>query len=129
GRSASRGAGPAAIRERVAPQARIEIAIEDGCRLAANVVGLGKTLVMSGCGRRLRAELTERGYDVVTTPLPSFLRSGGLAFFLTLRLDRRPVPTAAMAHNVAAAGRCDRGVKSSTYNRGEFDLSFLPLKP
>jgi N-dimethylarginine dimethylaminohydrolase len=96
-------AGTAAIRERVAPQARIEIAIEDGCRLAANAVGLGKALIMSGCGRRLRAELNERGYDVVTTPLPSFLRSGGSAFCLTLRLDRRSVPIAARAHNVAAA--------------------------
>src|SRR5262249_42690577 len=34
--------GTAAIRERVAPQARIEIAIEDGCRLAANAVGLDR---------------------------------------------------------------------------------------
>jgi hypothetical protein len=62
---------------------------------------------MSGCGTRLRAELNARGYDVVTTPLPSFLRSGGSAFCLTLRLDRRSVPVAkahvAEAHNVAAA--------------------------
>ncbi|MBV8286558.1 MAG: amidinotransferase, partial [Hyphomicrobiales bacterium] len=100
--SAFTAAGNAAIRERVAPQARIEIAIEDGRRFAANAVGLGETLIMSGCGRRLRAELDERGYDVVTTPLPSFLRSGGSAFCLTLRLDRRSVPLA-KAHNVAAA--------------------------
>jgi N-dimethylarginine dimethylaminohydrolase len=101
--SAFTAAGAAAIRERVAPPARIEIAIEDGCRLAANAVGLGKALIMSGCGRRLRAELNERGYDVVTTPLPSFLRSGGSAFCLTLRLDRRSVPIVARAHNAAAA--------------------------
>jgi N-dimethylarginine dimethylaminohydrolase len=101
--SAFTAAGAAAIRERVAPPARIEIAIEDGCRLAANAVGLGTALIMSGCGRRLRAELNERGYDVVTTPLPSFLRSGGSAFCLTLRLDRRSVPIVARAHNAAAA--------------------------
>ena len=100
--SAFTAAGNAAIRERVAPQARIEIAIEDGRRLAANTVARGNTLIMSGCGTRLRAELNERGYDVVTTPLPSFLRSGGSAFCLTLRLDRRSVPVAE-AHNVAAA--------------------------
>jgi N-dimethylarginine dimethylaminohydrolase len=46
---------------------------------------------MSDCGERLRAELAERGYRVVTTPLPSFLRSGGSAFCLTLRLDLRGV--------------------------------------
>jgi len=101
--SAFTAAGNAAIRERVAPHARIEIAIEDGRRLAANAVGLGETLIMSGCGRRLRAELNERGYDVVTTPLPSFLRSGGSAFCLTLRLDRRSVPLFAVAQNAAVA--------------------------
>jgi N-dimethylarginine dimethylaminohydrolase len=96
-------AGRAAIRERVAPHERIEIAIEDGCRLAANAVALGNTLIMSGCGRRLRAKLHERGYAVVTTPLSSFLRSGGSAFCLTLRLDRRSVPLSGLAHNAAVA--------------------------
>jgi arginine dihydrolase len=100
--SAFTAAANAAIRERVAPQARIEIAIDDGRRFAANAVGLGETLIMSGCGRRLRAQLNERGYDVVTTPLPSFLRSGGSAFCLTLRLDRRSVPIAASVHDAAA---------------------------
>jgi ornithine--oxo-acid transaminase len=33
--------------------------------------------------------LEGRGYRVVTSPLQSFLRSGGAAFCLTLRLDRR----------------------------------------
>ena len=101
--SAFTAAANAAIRERVAPQARIEITSEDGRRFAANAVGLGETLIMSGCGRRLRAELNERGYDVVTTPLPSFLRSGGSAFCLTLRLDRRSVPIAAVAQDAAVA--------------------------
>jgi hypothetical protein len=36
--------------------------------------------------------LEERGYRIVTTPLQSFLRSGGSAFCLTLRLDRRSNP-------------------------------------
>jgi len=96
-------AGRVAIRERVAPHERVEIAIEDGCRLAANAVALGNTLIMSGGGRRLRAELRERGYAVATTPLASFLRSGGSAFCLTLRLDRRSAPLSALAHNAAVA--------------------------
>ena len=91
------------IRARVAPHERIEIAMEDGCRLAANAVALGNTLIMAGCGQRLRAELGERGYEIVTTPLSSFLRSGGSAFCLTLRLDRRSVPLSTVAHNAAVA--------------------------
>jgi N-dimethylarginine dimethylaminohydrolase len=82
-------AGLAEIRGRVAPRDRIEIGEHDGCRLAANAVCIDKTLILSGAGARLRANLAERGYRVISTPLRSFLRSGGSAFCLTLRLDRR----------------------------------------
>jgi N-dimethylarginine dimethylaminohydrolase len=77
----------AALRERLAPEQRIEVGIDDACKLAANAVCVGNTIVMSDCSERLRSDLAERGYRVLTTPLPSFLRSGGSAFCLTLRLD------------------------------------------
>ncbi len=93
--SAFTQAGRAEIHARVAPQDRIEIAADEGCRLAANAVCIGKTLILSGAGERLCAELKERGYRVVRTPLPSFLRSGGSAFCLTLRLDRQSIPVSA----------------------------------
>jgi N-dimethylarginine dimethylaminohydrolase len=80
--------GQMMIRDWVEPVLRIELAPEDAVQFAANTVCLGNTLVMSGCSVRLRAELEERGYRVVMTPLPSFQRSGGSAFCLTLRLDR-----------------------------------------
>lgn len=96
-------AGRSAIRERVAPDQRIEIGIDDGCRLAANAVCLGNRLILSDCGERLRAQLEERGYEIVTTPLPSFLRSGGSAFCLTLRLDRSSLPVGAAADRAAVA--------------------------
>lgn len=77
----------AAIRANVVKAQRVEIGMSDACQLAANAVCIGDTLVMSACGPRLRAELEGRGYQVVTVPLGSFLRSGGAAFCLTLRLD------------------------------------------
>jgi len=95
-------AGRALIRDRVPAHARIELGIADGCRLAANAVCLGNTLVMSSCGARLRAELRERGYEVAATPLRSFLKSGGSAFCLTLRLDRRSVAPAAVRRAAVA---------------------------
>jgi N-dimethylarginine dimethylaminohydrolase len=79
----------AAIRQRVPPRQRIEIGIEDASRLAANAVCIDDTVVMSACGEALRDRLQERGYRVVVTPLEAFLRSGGAAFCLTLRLDGR----------------------------------------
>ena len=82
-------AGRGAIIERVPAAARIAIDPRDASRLAANTVAIGNTLVMSACSRRLRDELRERGYRVATTSLASFQRSGGSAFCLTLRLDRR----------------------------------------
>jgi N-dimethylarginine dimethylaminohydrolase len=82
-------AGRAAINERVPAAARIALDPRDASRLAANTVCLGDTLVLSACSRGLRDELRERGYRVATTSLASFHRSGGSAFCLTLRLDRR----------------------------------------
>lgn len=79
--------GRAAIAARVPASERIEIADHDATQLCANAVCIGDDLVMSSCSDRLRGELAERGYRVVTTPLTAFLRSGGSAFCLTLRLD------------------------------------------
>jgi arginine dihydrolase len=81
--------GLARIHESVGPAQRIEVPMADACRLAANAVCVGDTIVTSDCGKHLRCQLAERGYRVMTTPLPSFLRSGGGAFCLTLRLDWR----------------------------------------
>jgi N-dimethylarginine dimethylaminohydrolase len=81
-------AGRAAIHARVPAHQRIEIAPDDGEKLAANAVCLGDTIVMSACSEALRAKLAARGYGVVTVPLDAFLASGGSAFCLTLRLDR-----------------------------------------
>jgi N-dimethylarginine dimethylaminohydrolase len=93
-------AGLAEIRDRVATEDRIEIGMADGCRLAANAVSIDHTLVLSECSAALHSRLAERGYRISATPLPSFLRSGGSAFCLTLRLDRR---SAAAAPTVSAA--------------------------
>ena len=80
--------GRAVIHKRVKVGQRIELTMEDACQLAANTVCIGDNLVNPGCGPKLRAELEGRSYRVVSVPLGSFLRSGGAAFCLTLRLDR-----------------------------------------
>jgi N-dimethylarginine dimethylaminohydrolase len=92
--------GLARISERVPRDLRIEVGIDDACRLAANAVCIGDVIVLSECGPKLRTLLESRGYQVVTTPLSSFLRSGGSAFCLTLRLDRT---SAAMPERAAVA--------------------------
>jgi len=91
--------GRAVINERVEPAQRIELGPDDACQFAANAVCINNILIMSACGERLRSELRDRGYSVVTTPLPSFLRSGGSAMCLTLRLDLRSQPLASARDN------------------------------
>ena len=79
----------AAIYAHVAPADRIALDHADATRFAANAVCLGRSLVLSSCSATLRRDLEERGYAVVETPLHAFLRSGGSACCLTLRLDQR----------------------------------------
>lgn len=88
------GEGRALIADRVSLAQRIALGMDDACQFAANTVCIGNTLVMPGCGDALRAELVARGYKIVTVPLGSFQRSGGAAFCLTLRLDRRSAAAA-----------------------------------
>jgi N-dimethylarginine dimethylaminohydrolase len=93
--------GRAAINERVEPAQQIEVRPDDARRLAANAVCISNVLIMSACSERLRSQLKERGYRVVTTPLRSFLRSGGSALCLALRLDFRSQSTALGPDNTA----------------------------
>ena len=58
--------GMALICERVDPAQRIEVAMDDACRLAANAVCVDDTIVMSGCGERLAnpAEFHDQPFDL-----------------------------------------------------------------
>jgi arginine dihydrolase len=77
------------INAHVAPEHRIALDRADAKRFAANAVCVHDTIVLSSCSKPLRSALQERGYTVVETPLQAFLRSGGSACCLTLRLDHR----------------------------------------
>lgn len=65
----------------------IEVNETEARRFACNAVVIGKTILMNtGCDQ-LAAELTGRGYQVVSTSLSEFVKAGGSAKCLTLRLD------------------------------------------
>lgn len=97
----------------VAPCDRIALDPTDAASFAANSVCFGRTLVLSSCSDALRGRLSERGYTVVKTPLASFLRSGGSACCLTLRLDhlsrQAAVPLAAVSGRPAVAAKAGQG--------------------
>ena len=77
------------IHRHVAPADRIVLDEADAARFAANAVCVNGTIVLSSASAKLRRALAARGYKVVETPLHAFLRSGGSACCLTLRLDHR----------------------------------------
>jgi N-dimethylarginine dimethylaminohydrolase len=93
----------ARIEALVAPADRIALEPADAARFAANAVCFGRVIVLSSASEALRADLERRGYTVVQTPLDAFLRSGGSACCLTLRLDHAATP--AVADVLAAAPR------------------------
>ena len=61
---------------------------EDEARhFACNAVVLGRTVVTNAGCLKLHTELRHRGYTPLETPLSEFVKSGGSAKCLTLRLD------------------------------------------
>jgi N-dimethylarginine dimethylaminohydrolase len=77
----------AAIEARVPPDRRITVAQEDALQFACNAVNVGKKVVMNQASDELKAKLMECGFEVVTTPLTEFMRAGGAAKCLSLRLN------------------------------------------
>jgi N-dimethylarginine dimethylaminohydrolase len=65
-------------------------------RFACNAVVIGKTVVTNTGCERLAADLRNWGYEPVATELDEFLKAGGSAKCLTLRLDGED---AAVWHN------------------------------
>jgi N-dimethylarginine dimethylaminohydrolase len=60
---------------------------EEAERFACNAMVIGRTVITNtGCDK-LHATLTASGYEPVATPLDEFVKAGGSAKCLTLRLD------------------------------------------
>jgi len=65
----------------------IEVVAEEAQSFACNAVVIGRSVVTNvGCPK-LHAALTDRGYAPLATPLGEFVKAGGSAKCLTLRLD------------------------------------------
>jgi N-dimethylarginine dimethylaminohydrolase len=85
-----------AIRDVVAPEDLIEATDEDAARFNVNAINIDDRLVMARASPHLVARLAERGYCVSEVDLLPFIMSGGGAYCMTLRLDRRSIEAAAL---------------------------------
>ena len=86
----------AKIETLIPSELRFAVNAEDAALFACNAVGLtnpvsGTHIVMGHCGAECEAWLTEKGFQVHVTPLGEFLKAGGSAKCLTLRLDQTVV--------------------------------------
>lgn len=71
------------------PQKRIAIDEADAMRFACNAVDLGASVVMNDASPQLQQRLRAAGFTPVLTPLSEFMKAGGAAKCLTLKLAER----------------------------------------
>ncbi len=74
------------IELRVPAEKRIAIEEADAVNFACNTVNIDRVVVMNKVSDGLKQTLEERGFTVVETPLTEFLKAGGAAKCLTLRV-------------------------------------------
>jgi lysine-ketoglutarate reductase/saccharopine dehydrogenase-like protein (TIGR00300 family) len=94
------------IEMRVPPEKRIAIEEADAVNFACNAVNIDQVVVMNKASEGLKARFAEAGFEVIETPLTEFLKAGGAAKCLTLRVTE---PVRAEVHaNVLVESRIIR---------------------
>ena len=81
----------AKIDQRYPAEKRICVADSDALRFACNAVNVGRVIVMNEVSGGLARQLEGLGFCVVQVPLGEFLKAGGAAKCLTLRLSEMDV--------------------------------------
>ncbi len=87
------------IEMRVPAAKRIAIDEADAVNFACNTVNIDRIVIMNKTGESLKQRLTEAGFVVLETPLSEFMKAGGAAKCLTLRVTE---PVQELLHAVAA---------------------------
>jgi N-dimethylarginine dimethylaminohydrolase len=77
----------AQIEARVPAAKRIAISEEDALAFACNAVNIDDTVVVNRATAAFVKALAQKGFEVIQTPLSEFMKAGGSAKCLTLRLD------------------------------------------
>ena len=77
----------AAIEKRVPENKRLPVDSADAGRFACNAVNIGNALIANSFSDDLERRLSAAGFQTIQSPLSEFMRSGGAAKCLSLRLD------------------------------------------
>jgi lysine-ketoglutarate reductase/saccharopine dehydrogenase-like protein (TIGR00300 family) len=124
------------IEQRIVPEKRIAVAETDAVRFACNAVNVDGRIFVNQVSPELKTRLTTAGFDVQETPLNEFLKSGGGAKCLTLRLTEPEPAKARFATSVQSrelkleghlldSGLLERALDLTVQSGGSFQvLSF-----
>lgn len=82
------------IERRVPAQKRIVVEESDALEFACNAVNIGLTVIMNRASEGLKRQLEQVGFELLETPLREFLKAGGAAKCLTLRVNEPIVQVA-----------------------------------
>ena len=126
------------IEQHVAAEKRIAVTEPDAVRFACNAVNIGRTLYLNPVGATLRSRLQTSGFEVIEVPLSEFIKSGGAAKCLTLRLTEPERPRARSATTVQSreltleghlldSGLLDRALDLTIQSGGSFQILHFNL--
>ena len=121
------------IEMRVPAARRIAVAEPDAVNFVCNAVNVGQTVIINKASAELRERLAVAGFEVIETPLTEFMKAGGAAKCLTLRLDE-PIREDAQAYaavesrevtlegHLLDSGLLDRALDSVVDGAGSFQI-------
>src|SRR6185437_1756408 len=123
----------AQIERRVPIEKRLVLDEIDAIHFAANAVNVGETLVLHRASDQLKTQLSTAGFQVFEAPLSEFIKSGGAARCLTLRLDELKKPGAHAHSEIASrvlsleghlldSGLLDRALELTVESGGSFQI-------
>jgi lysine-ketoglutarate reductase/saccharopine dehydrogenase-like protein (TIGR00300 family) len=123
----------AQIERRVPMEKRLVLGETDAVHFAANAVNIGETLVLHRASDALKTQLSAAGFRLFEAPLTEFIKSGGSARCLTLRLDEFPKPGTHAHTEIASrvlrldghlldSGLLDRALELTVENGGSFQI-------
>ena len=81
-----------AIETRIPPEKRIIVDTMDAGNFACNAVNLGNKIILNTASAYLKGQLKQKGFDVIEIELSEFIKAGGSAKCLTLKLIDSVIP-------------------------------------
>ncbi len=121
------------IEMRVPAARRFAVDEADAVNFVCNAVNVGQKLIVNQASESLRSRLGGAGFELIETPLTEFMKAGGAAKCLTLRLDEaeradtRPLATVEhreirLEGHLLDSGLLDRALDVIVEGAGSFQI-------